>query len=328
MKHNEITKELLSMDKNFFRNLHERFDFDFNDKIGFYRLDGKFTLNTIKGRVMSAGFPPSAKCIVLTALKCNIEFQKSKGIGLYAFRPVMVNLNDNSFDTISVSGCNSYWRKADFNDMRKFGDIVSYIIVQSGEDLKSRPKERNRADRRKTDEQRRAEYRAYKLSRFRVLRVERDEDGGWIEDVTARDEKGHEVGLYHDYNWDERPHITDLNGIVDGSGYVVRDYKEDLMRRLDAYKAMKKNKAYAQTDNSDKVTMVNALVSARKTILEAQFKGVKTSEGLEEFMSKLYDFKRILDDCEYFCKHTAEKTYASIEQSEKDYQYLLKKLTA
>lgn len=328
MKHNEITKELLSMDKKFFRNLHERFDFDFNGKIGFYRLDGKFTLNTIKGRVMSAGFSLSARCIVLTALKCNIEFQKSKGIGLFAFRPVMVNLNDNSFDTISVNGCNSYWRKADFNDMRKYGDIVSYIIVQNGEDLKSRPKERNRTDKRKSNEQRKAEYRAYNLSRFRVFRVERDSEEGWIEDVTARDEKGHEVNLYHDYNWDERPHITDLNGIVDGSGYVVRNHKEDLMRRLDAYKAMKKNRAYAQTDNSDKVTMVNALVSARKTILDAQFKSVRTSEELSEFMDKLYDFKRVLDDAEFFFNRTAEKTYASIEQSERDYQYLLKKLTA
>lgn len=328
MKHNEITKELLSMDKNFFRNLHERFDFDFNDKIGFYRLDGKFTLNTIKGRVMSAGFSPLAKCIVLTAIKCNIEFQKSKGIGLYAFRPVMVNLNDNSFDTISVSGCNSYWRKADFNDMRKYADIVSYIIVQDGEDLKNRQKERNRADRRKSGEQRQAECRAYNLSRFRVFRVERDSEGGWIEDVAARDEKGHEVGLYHDYNWDERPHIADLNGIVDGSGYVVRNHKEDLMRRLDAYKAMKKNKAYAQTDNSDKVTMVNALVSARKTILDAQFKSVRTSEEVNEFISKLYRFRIVMEDVERFCKRTAEKTFASIEQSERDYQYLLKELTA
>ena len=322
MKHNEITKELLSMDKNFFRNLHERFNFDFEGHIGFFSISGKFTLNTVSKLVEQMGFCKSAKCLVFTAFIGEV-----KNRGLWAFRPVMVNLHDNTFDTTNVNGCNSYWRKADFNDMRKYDSTVSFGIVQNIEDMRSRAADRYAANKRKKSEQLRAENEAHRRSRFRAVSVQRNEDG-WIDDVKARDEEGREVGLYHDYNWDERPHITNLNDIVDGSGYAVRPHKDYLEQRLKAFKAMKANKAYAQTDNSDKVTMVNALVSARKTIIEAQFKSVKTSEEVSEFISKLWDFKRILDDAEFFCTHTAEKTYASIEQSERDYQYLLKKLTA
>lgn len=321
MEHNEITRKLLSMDKDIFRNLHEKHHFDFEGRVGFFRIDGKFTLNNVKKLAVGNGFSSSALCLVFTALKTEVKK------GLWAFKPVKANLLNATFDLANESGCYSYWRKSDFVDIRKRDDIVSFVIVQDWKDTKSRAEERRIADKRKSREQLRDEYEAERLSRFYGIRVHREEDG-WIARVDARNGKGEEVELYYDYGWNRDRHITDLNEIVDGSGYVVEYHHENLARRLKKYREMKANRAYAQTDNSDKVAMINALVSARKTILDAQFKNVKTGEEVYKFISKLYDFRNVLEDAEYFSKHTAEKTYASIEQSEQDYNRLLKNLTA
>ena len=320
MEHNEITRKLLSMDKKIFRNLHEKHHFDFEGRVGFFRIDGKFTLNNVKKLVTGNGFSSYATCLVFTALKTEVKK------GLWAFKPVKVHLHNATFDLANEGGCYSYWRKSDFDDIRKRNDIVSFVIVQDWEDTKSRAEERRIADKRKSKKQLRDEYEAEKLSRFYAIRVHREEEG-WIARVDARNEKGEEVSVYYGWDSDDR-HITDLNEIVDKSGYVVEYHRRSLANRLKEYKEMKANRAYAQTDNSDKVVMINALVSARKTILDAQFKNVKTSEEVYKFISKLYDFRSVLEDAEYFSKHTAEKTYASIEQSEHDYNRLLKELTA
>ena len=322
MEHNEITRKLLSMNKRFFRNLHEKHHFDFEGRIGFFRIDGKFTLNTVKKLVTGNGFSSYATCLVFTALKTEVKK------GLWAFKPVKVNLNNTTFDLANESCCYNYWCKSDFDDIRKRNDIVSFVIVQDWKDTKSRAVERSVELNRKSREQIAEINAARWLSRFRVIRVCRNSEEGWISSVTARNEIGKEVELYCDYGWNRDRHITDLNEIVDGSGYVMEYHHANLARRLKKYREMKANRAYAQTDNSDKVVMINALVSARKTILDAQFKNVKTSEEVYDFISKLYDFRNVLEDVEYFSKHTAEKTYASIERSEQDYNRLLKKLTA
>lgn len=322
MEHNEITRELLSLDKKFFRNLHEKYHFDFEGRIGFFRIDGKFTLNSVKKLVTGNGFSSSATCLVFTALKTKAKKE------LWAFKPVKVNLDNATFYLANESGCYRYWHKSDFDAIRKRNDIVSFVIVQDGKDTKSREAERFVELNRKSREQIVEINEARWLSRFREIRVRRNSVEGWINRVTARNEIGKEVELYYDYGWNRDRHITDLNEIVDGSGYIVEYHHKNLARRLKKYKEMKANRAYAQTDNSDKVVMINELVSARKTILDAQFKNVKTSEEVYDFISKLYDFRNVLEDAEYFNKHTAEKTYASIERSEQDYNRLLKKLTA
>ena len=325
MKHNEITREILSMSKrkDFFRNLHDRYNFDFEGRIYFFRIDGKFTLNTVKNLAKENGFRDSATCLIFTALTSQVKEKK-----LRAFGAVLVNLYNNSFKTVFLPECDWYCRKSDFNDLRKRDDIISFGIIQDNKDLKNRKAERYAENNRKPKEQRWAETKAYNLSRFRVIKVKRDSEEGWISNVEARDEKGEVVSIYASYSWSPYEHITDINKIVDGSGYVVKDYREDLADRLKTFKAKKANQAYAQIDNSNKVAMINALVSARKTILDAQFENVKTSEEVYDFISTLYSFRNVLEDVEYFSKHTAEKTYASIEQSEKDYQNLIKKLTA
>ena len=303
MNHNESTKTILSFGKNIFRELHKQYGFDFEKDIGIFRVDGPFTVNSIAKMVVARGFSKGATCVVLTTDEYTLEHRDQCIHNELDIAHLW--LASGKFDTPILYTLGTYWRKSDFNEVRRLSSAVSFVIAQD-----------NTAHRKWKS----VDY----LQRYHVAKVNR-RDTKEILSLDLIGEDGDKI-LYNMYY--EEGENKNVREIIDGSGYLVAEHRRDLERRLKAMKEQKAKSAYATTDNSDKVVTVDALLSARKAILAQAFASASTYEELGNFQSKLCDYRNALYEAERFKQNTKNKSYGSIEESDRVYNCLVKTLTA
>ena len=196
---------------------------------------------------------------------------------------------------IDVPNCLSkYVRKYDFNDARKCDDCQAIFFAQKREYLKGSD----------------FSYHCYSKCYYRdVFEI----------DYHKRFNGGNDVprGRFYDRE-------------LDKSGYCLDVYRSDLHNRLDKYKAEKAKNAYLQTDNADKVAVLERLINEYKVKLSKALLNASTSDDVRE-IDRLVGWgglSDIINTFETFKKKTEERSYSSIDASNADYDYVAKKCYA
>ena len=313
MEINSIVKDILSVSNSkCFKVLHNQYGFDFEGEIGMFRIDGAFTIGTVKKLVFAHGFNEWATCLVLSTTSYFFN-NETRGSYKQELQPVSINLHDNTFDNPHMAYFSDYWRKSEFNDLRKRSDAISFVIVQNGDKLKpSKP------------------TKTAWTERFDVVGVVNNRWGENTDEIRYIELKRHganrnaETKNFYCY----AHHYKDAREVIDPSGYMLGANRIQLHKRLEALKEKRARESYAKTDNADKVVAIDALLAAKKTILSQMFADAKTYEDYRNFDSKLYKFRNAVEDAEEFKERTAQKSFESIEASDRAYNYLINQLMA
>lgn len=316
MEINNIVKDILSVSNaKCFKVLHDNYGFDFEGEIGMFRIDGAFTIGTVKKLVFAHGFNEWATCLVLSTTSYFFN-PETRGNFKGGLQPASICLHDSTFDNPHMAYFGDYWRKSDFNDLRKRSDAISFVIVQNGNKLKPKKWEKKKP----------VDW----TERFDVVGVFNNRWGDNTDEIRYIELKRHGANRNEEtknfYCYEH--HYKDAREVIDPSGYMLGANRIQLYKRLEALKEKRARESYAKTDNADKVVAIDALLAAKKTILSQMFASAKTYEDYRDFDSKLYKFRNAVEDAEEFKERTAQKSFESIEASDRAYNYLINQLMA
>lgn len=302
MNTNEAKKALLRENKYALRGLHDVFGYDFMAQHDVMHISGKFTINQVNKLVEKAGYSVMAKIVLL--VKANdtgywnndLHVVKVMGSGYKVdFRsPYYNNYNNKAFD--------NYYAKKGFEEARKDDKVEAYIICQENDFL------RKKADSPVDYEDR------YKIScrwtgHYDIVSCTTSKKYDWTLDTYRKEH---------------------LNDVFDRSGYFVKFKREDLKRRAAKLRAEREKAAYAETDNSEKISTLLALIGKKQAELVNRLSAATTSEALravEKSISYFSGFAGVVADFETFQRKTINKEYPSITASENAYNRLVERLS-
>lgn len=128
MKNNENIKTLNKINPKAFRALHNEIGFDFEKPFALFRIDGNFTVRKLENLIDEAGMDSWKDAVALLMHEPRSNWNKDLRL---------VTLEKGKINTdIRPRGLSNFWRKSDFEDMRKSRNAETFVIVQSYENVK------------------------------------------------------------------------------------------------------------------------------------------------------------------------------------------------
>lgn len=122
---------------------------------------------------------------------------------------------------------------------------------------------------------------------------------------------------------------TTLADVIDHSGFLLIDRRDDLKRRAAILRAERLKAAYLKTDDSGKVEQLRAMIERRKKQLAAQLAQVDSSKALAGINDRMgwSGFLTIMHDFEIYAERTEKRNYISIDAANYAYQRIFDELT-
>ena len=314
----ENRKKLLAVSRSALRGLHELFGYDFCKPYEILHLTGKFTVGQVNRLAASAGYGLRSEIVLLT--------RDPERAGYYDSDLRVVKIVGDGFKIEFSRRIPSYkrindpfghfYRKADFDALRKRATAEAWIILQAKEHLRFP-----------------AEVKLDLTERFKLGKVDMSHyKGTYVSGVELfrRDGKGEKLkyethgNYYYEGMW--KP--ESVYEIFDKSGWYLHDRRENLKRRADALRAERAKTAYLNTDNADKVKELQALIDRRKAEIAAQLSEAATSDEIDAVREALgwRGLYGIVRDFEAFKDNTEARKYSSIERSDAAYNAIKSKL--
>lgn len=314
MTHTTATKKLLNEEKNALRALNDVLHYDFEKPHTIIYFKGAFTIKKVLDLVNStAHTEPQITLLV-----------KNPG----EYRPKYHLLTVDKLGRIEIEykikwalyyTFDTFFRKGDFEAMRKKADTETFIIVQNAADLVTPKPETLDRDKRYIYIPSAHERAGDGHGNTYINRIQLQHTG----------EKGtiFEYKTEPGYFYDRSNRTNNLYDIIDKSGYLLQHRRQELKRRAAALKAERQKAAYMETDNSAKITELSEKIQAAKIRIIEKLTQATTSEQIHEIGKILYwSFARIVSNFERYSKNTTEKAYSSIEKSENAYNEIIKSL--
>ena len=123
MKNNENIKALNKINPKAFRALHNEIGFDFEKPFALFRIDGNFTVRKLENLIDEAGMNSRKDAIAILIHEPRSTWNKDLRL---------VTLEKGKINTdIRPRGLGNFWRKSDFEEMRKSRNAETFVIVQS-----------------------------------------------------------------------------------------------------------------------------------------------------------------------------------------------------
>lgn len=301
--HKETAVSLLHAVPNALRGLHDAFGFDFEQPFTVLHSVIGFTVNKIQKALQAEGYADSFASLLVydKSWPCwrvaTLDHGKVKAVFERCELPRWWELGyEEPFD--------DFYTKGSFEELRKAGSEV-YVVAQEPAYF-------------------RAKQEAKALDPSRRYRVE---NATWDYDYTVNavplDSKGLPV-KYHQpaHRLHEEPAPADC---FDKSGYLVYDRRENLRRRAQALREERAKAAYLASDKQqEQIEELCGLIAVRQMELVEALTVANTSQ---EFMAvaksigeySWHSFSGIVSDYETFCEKTRNKSYPSIEDSDRAY---------
>ena len=299
----ENAVSLLHAAPNALRGLHDAFGFDFEQPFTVLHSAIGFTVNKIQKTLRLYGFTSNAFAALLVydaSWPCwrvaTLDHGKVKAVfERYEF-PRWYELGyKEPFD--------DFYTKGSFEELRKAWAEV-YVVAQERTHLRKQ-------------EAKPIDYTA----RYRVI------DGEWDYNRSIRlarmDSKGNKVKYSEPaHRYRETVSISDC---IDKSGYLTYDRRENLRRRAQALREERAKAAYLASDKQqEQIEELCGLIAIRQMELVEALTVANTSQ---EFMAvskaigeySWHSFSGIVSDYETFCEKTRNKSYPSIEDSDRAY---------
>ena len=305
-----VIRELLKQAPSAGQILHGLYGIDFTAPLYAAKIEGKFTPAAIAKAVQAAGINPHKARIA--CLDTSPEPYRANSLHLTEIhadggfsvelpkRLWKVNKRDDRNDALRID---TYCRKADFNEYRKRDGVTAYIIAQ--------------ADERRTPEKAATVDRT---ARFKYVKhdTHRGKDGTvYVTTVYTRrtDDTGsaysiNEHGNY--YRVSDLEKYRELTEIIDKSGYITQDHRDELRSRARALRAEREKAAYLQNDHTAEVKALRAETEAVRDILaDTLRKTAGTYDAIGTIAKRIDSLKWRFFELERIEERTATATYSS-----------------
>lgn len=320
MKNNIAAAELLSLTPSAFQVMHTAAGMDFEKPYGIIQGNGRFTVNQVTKAATAEGYTPTAKAYIFVRVVDEYNTYK-KNPHTAIFTPDGIRLIDR-MPCIYKNGkwhahSDNFYAKSDFEEWRKNEGAEWWLVWQQPEHLQP-----VRGSSGPLDTSRR-----YKLNPAPYTHTRGGDGKGnsWIRRLSLilTGEQGNktEVTTFN------RP--TELTDIIDKSGYLLQERREDWKRKAEALRKERAKAEFLTTDNSDKVKDLKEKIAARKNELIAQLQTAATYEEIkqvEEALSYWNGFGDIVHKFETFARMVKEKSFPSVAHCEEAYNLILQKL--
>lgn len=195
------------------------------------------------------------------------------------------------------------WRKADFNEDRKSEDCDTYVIYQPGGYKYPKTMQLDLTIRHNVKEVRTCSYRYWNDNTYTT----------YIDNIDFTDGTT--------YHTPYRAYQQGTEGqIVDKSGYITAEQKQDYKRRAQALREERQKAAAAATDFTKTIADLKQKAAALKSVLIAQLTITDNPEMIEKIGGKLYRYGNlatIYKAINNFEEAANNKTFRSIEAAEK-----------
>ena len=240
----QLKMELLNRNRNIFKALHELCDYDFESDFDIVKIDGKFTLNSIKKHLCLQDISEKNIVAVLT----NIKYREN-----YNY---IVKVTESGFfidfsRRVYYRNCDHFWGKGQFEDVRKEENKTTYIIIQSNE-LKRKASAKN------------PDF----SQRFEFVRSMGWSDGRGRHGISQFDIKDKQHNNKQiNIRTREASASTNINYYIDKSGYLIEDKKQELKRRAQALRAERKKTAVNSVDFENEIDEINKKIEEAKNEL-------------------------------------------------------------
>lgn len=289
---NELKKEILNRNPKMFQALHILYDFDFEADFEIVKINGRFTLNSLKKTLDIPALYDYNVAVIVTNVKYNENYNyivKATENGFCIDFPRSVYWSEYRVD--------HFWGKGNFESARKEENTTVYIILQKKELAK-------KASEKKPD-----------LSeRFGFVRVTRWSDGRGKHGISQIDviDKQHN-GKQFTYKTHQPSTSENVNYFLDKSGYLVEEKKAELIRKASALRAERKKKTVDSADFSKECTefvekMQEIKKSACKKVMDAT--NYETICDAERVLSSMRWLQLSVDR---FIERNKNKRFTSVE---------------
>ena len=315
----ECIKNLLSINRNTFRFLHDAEGFDFEKPYFIAEQAGKFTVNTVTKAVRAELIPPQCKIVVFV-----VPTKESNKSSLY-----FATLSGGKFDGTRKNGVNYWdykakdssdnieycWGVGDFEKLRKNCTEKIFIIAQDKANTTA-PKKKS------------IDFSA----RYALIDVRKHGDGqgntyiGKL-NIEATDGSGRHFE-YEPYNtfYSHEVKSANIADFIDNSGYLLRPRRFELMKRAEQ---LRKERKHVEADNADfteATAELKALINKVRVVLSGSVMACNDPDTAEELSKKMASFSRALSYFADYNNKLASKKYASIDSIKSDIDIIKEKL--
>ncbi len=121
MKNN--VKALNKINPKAFRAMHQEVGFDFEKPFALFRIDGNFTIRKLENLIDEAGMNSRKDAIAILIHEPRSTWHKD--LRLATLNHGKIEVEHRAY------GLGNFWRKSDFEDMRKSRNAETFVIVQS-----------------------------------------------------------------------------------------------------------------------------------------------------------------------------------------------------
>lgn len=319
---NTCVHDILSINRQALRGLHHYAGFDFQKHYNIERIDGKFTINALLKKINNP-----RNCTIVLLIKdlhwndndrlCAVLIHSDGSVTTDLSKPP--RWYDYSLET--------FYRKGDFEITRKKDNSLAFLVWQNKEFLNpSKPQKRDM------------------LARFDLEGTccySDQNNNTYVGHITIK-EHGTNRNV-HDFEYRDgyissygfsgehfNGRYVSAKEIIDKSGYLLIDRRNEWKRKAAALRAERNKTAYKATDNTSKIEELKKLIEKRKNeIIQALIaaESYKEYREISESLSWYHDgLADIAESFERFRKKTINKEFASIEESNNAYNSIKNRL--
>lgn len=315
----ECIKNLLSINRNAFRFLHDAEGFDFEKPYFITEQAGKFTVNTVTKAVQAELKPAKCKIVVFV-----VPTKESNDNYLY-----YATLSGGRFDGTRKAGAD-YWKYrtkdgsgnidyrygiGNFEELRKNHTEKIFIIAQD--------KANTAAPQKKS-----IDFSA----RYTLIDARKHGDGrgntyiGKL-NIEATDGSGARFE-YEPYNTFYGYEVKSANiaDFIDNSGYLLRPLRLDLMRRAEQLRRERKRAEADNADFTEATAELQTLIDKARAVLSDSVMACNDPDTAGELSKKMASFSRALSYFADYNNKLASKKYASIDNVKSDIDIIKEKL--
>ena len=310
MKHTETTKELLRQNKGGLKQLHDVGGYDFNKPFTLSHIVGNFTIKKALSDILPYYNKPFIH-IIIRDRKAHEYNRRYKIITVSTDATYETSIKTPYYKKASFETFDTFWRKADFEEMRKKQTCEAFIIAQELEHTHRTPKKAIDKNKRYIYQSSPYEKAGDGKGNTYISRIALKETDGTGE-VMEYQTEGRYITAY-----DKERRTNNINDIVDKSGYFIRERREDLRRRAAQIRAEKQKNIFTACDFSAELAKTRAEAEQAKIEVIEALKNATTSEQIGKVSKAMrWELEYIYSDVERHEEKTIKKEYASVEKYE------------
>ena len=290
----ELVKEVLNRNPKMFKALHDLYDFDFMEEFQIVKINGRFTLNSIKKTLGVTDLTDLNTAVIIT----NVKYNERYNYIVKAIEGGFCIDYERRFYGYDYN-VDHFFGKGRFEDARKEENIIVYVICQKKELAK-------KASEKKPD----------LTERFIFKYVTRWGDGRGRKGISQIDliDKQHN-GKKFTYKT-RRPETSEnVNYYIDKSGYLVEEQKNELKRK--ALK-LKSDREKAAADAADFTNECNTFIERMEALKKNTCKKIMAAVDYDSICNadKILSSMRWLQlDIDRFKERNANKGFSSIARA-------------